>query len=163
MVFPFLGSFAAHFQIKLSKHGSNLNSTFVIMSELKFFLLTGVLIQNFNTMDLVKFLEKNQKLQIQIITITLKVTLSRTMRKKKGKKSGEPRFYGQNKLFLSTLSFSPWALSTTWLHVGAPLKIQEKNELNTRFEQNFTTGSYRVGIGRARCSRKACEICCSLV
>jgi hypothetical protein len=38
-----------------------------------------------------------------------------------------------------------------------------KNELYTRFGQNFTTGSYRVGIGRAWCSRKACEICGSLV
>jgi hypothetical protein len=38
-----------------------------------------------------------------------------------------------------------------------------KNELNTRFEQNFTTDSYRVGIGRAWCSWKACEICSSLV
>jgi hypothetical protein len=28
--------------------------------------------------------------------------------------------------FLSTLSFNPWAVSTTWLHVGAPHKIQEK-------------------------------------
>jgi hypothetical protein len=34
------------------------------MSELELFLLMGVLIQNFNTMDLVKFLEKNQKLHI---------------------------------------------------------------------------------------------------
>jgi hypothetical protein len=48
----------------LSIHASNLNSMFVIMSELEFFLLTGVLTQNFNTMDLVKFLEKNQKLHI---------------------------------------------------------------------------------------------------
>jgi hypothetical protein len=40
------------------------NSIFVIMSELEFFLLTRVLTQNFNTMDLVKFLEKNQKLHI---------------------------------------------------------------------------------------------------
>jgi hypothetical protein len=38
-----------------------------------------------------------------------------------------------------------------------------KNELNTHFEQNFTTGSYGVGIGRAWCSRKACEICSSLI
>jgi hypothetical protein len=60
----FWGSFAPHFQIKLSTHGSNLNSTFVIMSELEFFLLTRVLIQNFNTMDLIKFLEKNQKIHI---------------------------------------------------------------------------------------------------
>jgi hypothetical protein len=79
----FLGSFATHFKIKLSIHGSNLNSMFVIMSELKFFLLTGVLIQNFNTVDLVNFLEKNQKLYIQIITVTLKVTSCRTMGKKK--------------------------------------------------------------------------------
>jgi hypothetical protein len=58
------GSFAHHFQIKLSIHGSNLNSIFVIISELEFFLLTRVLIQNFNTVDFVKFLEKNQKLHI---------------------------------------------------------------------------------------------------
>jgi hypothetical protein len=34
------------------------------MSELELFLLTEVLTQNFNTMDLEKFLEKNQKLHI---------------------------------------------------------------------------------------------------
>jgi hypothetical protein len=38
-----------------------------------------------------------------------------------------------------------------------------KNELNTCFQQKFTTDSYGVGIGRAWCSRKACEICSSLV
>jgi hypothetical protein len=37
----FLGSFAHHFQIKLNTQGSNLNSMFVIMRELKFFLLRG--------------------------------------------------------------------------------------------------------------------------
>jgi hypothetical protein len=96
----FFGSFATHFQIKLSKHCSNLNSIFVIMSELELFFLMEVLIQNFNTMDLVKFLGKHKKLQIQIITITLKVTSCKTMRKekKKVKKSEKPRFYGQNKL-----------------------------------------------------------------
>jgi hypothetical protein len=73
MVF-FPGSFAPHFQIKLSTHGSNLNSVFVIMSELEFFFLTGVLIQNFNTVNLVKFLEKNQKLHILIVAVILKVT-----------------------------------------------------------------------------------------
>jgi hypothetical protein len=55
----FFGSFAHHFQIKLSTHGSNLNSIFVIMSELEFFLLTRVLTQNFNATDLVNFFEKN--------------------------------------------------------------------------------------------------------
>jgi hypothetical protein len=70
----FFGSFAPHFQIKLSTYCSNLNSMFVIMNKLKFFLLLGVLIQNFNTMDLVKFLEKNQKLHNWIVVVTLKVT-----------------------------------------------------------------------------------------
>jgi hypothetical protein len=35
------------------------------MSELELFLLMGVLTPNFNTVDLVKILEKNQKLHIQ--------------------------------------------------------------------------------------------------
>jgi hypothetical protein len=52
----FLGFFAPHFQIKLSTHGSNLNSIFVITNELELFLLMGVLTPKFNTVDLVKFL-----------------------------------------------------------------------------------------------------------
>jgi hypothetical protein len=79
----FLGSFAPHFQIKLSIHASNFNSRFVSMSELELFLLMGVLIPNFNTMDLVKILEKNKNLHIQIIVVTLKVTSWRIMSKKK--------------------------------------------------------------------------------
>jgi hypothetical protein len=93
------GSFAPHFQIKLSIHASNFNSRFVSMSELELFLLAGVLTPNFNTMDLVKILEKNKKLHIQIIAVTLKVTSCKTMsKKKKVKKSEKPRFYWQNKL-----------------------------------------------------------------
>jgi hypothetical protein len=80
---PFFGSFAPHFQIKLSIHASNFNSRFVDMSELELFLLTGVLTPNFNTVDLVKILERNQKLHIHIIVVTLKVTSCRTMSKKK--------------------------------------------------------------------------------
>jgi hypothetical protein len=45
-------------------------------------LLTGVLTPNFNTMDLVKILEKNQKLHIQIVVVTLKVMSCTTMSKK---------------------------------------------------------------------------------
>jgi hypothetical protein len=56
------------------------------MSELELFLLIGVLTPNFNTMDLVKILEKNKKLHIQIIAVTLKVTSYRTMSTKKVKK-----------------------------------------------------------------------------
>jgi hypothetical protein len=43
------------------------------------------------------------------------------------------------------------------------LRKYMKNELNTRFQQKFATGSYGVGIGCAWCSRKVCEICSSLV
>jgi hypothetical protein len=43
------------------------------------------------------------------------------------------------------------------------LKKYRRNGLKTRFEQNFTMCSYGVGIGSAWCSRKACEICSSLV
>jgi hypothetical protein len=57
----FFGSFAPHFQIKLSIHASNLNSRFVSMSELELLLLTRVLTPYFNTMDLVKILEKKSK------------------------------------------------------------------------------------------------------
>jgi hypothetical protein len=88
------------------------------MSELELFLLTGVLTPNFNTMDLVKILEKNQKLHIQIVAVTLKVTSCRTMRKKKKVKNQD--FMGKTNYFLNTMPFSPWAVSATWLHVGAP-------------------------------------------
>jgi hypothetical protein len=78
------------------------------MSELELFLLTGVLTPNFNTMDLVKILEKNQKLHIQIITVTLKVTSCRTMSKKeKVKRSEKPKFYRQNKLFFENPALQP--------------------------------------------------------
>jgi hypothetical protein len=63
---------------------------------------------NFNTVDLVKILEKNQKLHIQIIAVTLKVTSCKTMRKKKKlKKFKKPRFYGQNKLFFENPALQP--------------------------------------------------------
>jgi hypothetical protein len=83
MVFFLGGSFASHFQIKLSIHASNFNSRFVSMSEVELFLLMGVLTPNFNTMDFVKILEKNQKLHIQIIVVTLKVMSCKTISKKK--------------------------------------------------------------------------------
>jgi hypothetical protein len=57
----FFGSFAPHFQIKLSIHASNFNSKVVSMSELELFLLTRVLTPNFNIVDLVNILEKNKK------------------------------------------------------------------------------------------------------
>jgi hypothetical protein len=79
----FFGSFAPHFQIKLSIHASNFNSRFASMSELELFLLMGVLTTNIKTMDLVKILEKNQNLHIQIVAVTLKVKSGKTMSKNK--------------------------------------------------------------------------------
>jgi hypothetical protein len=61
MVFSFFGSFAPHFQIKLSINASNFNSRFVSMSELELSLLMAVLTPNFNTVDLVKILQKKSK------------------------------------------------------------------------------------------------------
>jgi hypothetical protein len=121
------------------------------MRELKFFLLTGVLIQNFNIVDLVKFLEKNQKLHIWIVTFTYNVTSCKTkiLRAKQ----------------TSFLAPCPLALGQFQPHgcMQKLLRKHKKNELNTHFQQNFITCSYRVGIGRAWCSQKACEICSSLI
>jgi hypothetical protein len=108
----FFGSFAPHFQIELSIHASNFNSRFVSMSELELFLLTGVLTPNFITMDLVKILEKIQKLHIQIVVVTLEVMSCRNMSKKKVRKSGKPRFYGQNKLFFENPALQPLGSSS---------------------------------------------------
>jgi hypothetical protein len=58
MVVSFFWVFVPHFQIELSTHSSNLNFMFVIMSELEFVLLMGVLTQNYNTVNLVNFLKK---------------------------------------------------------------------------------------------------------
>jgi hypothetical protein len=62
-------------------------------------------------MDLVKILEKVQKLHIQIVAVTLKVTPwsnhENHEQKKKVKKSEKPRLYGQNKLFFENPALQP--------------------------------------------------------
>jgi hypothetical protein len=57
------------------------------MNELEFFLFKGVLAQhslaqNSNIMQLVKFIEKNQRLHIQIGAVILKTTLCMIMSRK---------------------------------------------------------------------------------
>jgi hypothetical protein len=117
----FFGSIAPHFQIKLGIHASNFNSTFVVMSELELSFLMGVLAPYFNTMDLVKIPENSPKFHIQIVAVTLKVTSCKTINnKKKLKKVKNQDFMGKTNYFLRTLPFSPWAVSATWLHGGAP-------------------------------------------
>jgi hypothetical protein len=41
----------------------------------------------------------------------------------KEKKVKNQYFMGKTNFYLSTLPFSPWAVSATWLHVGAPQEI----------------------------------------
>jgi hypothetical protein len=33
---------------------------------------------------------------------------------------------GKTNYFLSTMPFNPWAVLATWLHAGAPKKIEKK-------------------------------------
>jgi hypothetical protein len=70
------------------------------MSELELFLLMGVLTPNFNTMDLVKILEKKSKVSHSDRSGHIEGGLMQNHeQKKKAKKSEKPRFSGQNKLF----------------------------------------------------------------
>jgi hypothetical protein len=105
------------------------------MSELKFFLLMGILTQNLNTMDFVKFLEKKSKTSHLDRSghIVGDILQNHEKRKEKVKKN-EKKFnkvenqasMDKTNFFFSTLPFNPWAISATWLHVGAPQKIHEK-------------------------------------
>jgi hypothetical protein len=69
-------------------------------------------------MDLVKILEKNQKLHIQIVAVIRSGDIMHNYEQKKKVKNQD--FMGKKNYFLRTLPFSPWAVSATWLHVGAP-------------------------------------------
>jgi hypothetical protein len=105
----FFGSFAPHFQIKLSIYASNFNFRFVSMSELELFLLTGVLTPNFNTMDLGIFFGKKSKTSHSDHSgdIEGNVMQNHQQKKKNLKKSEKPRFYGQNKLFFENPALQP--------------------------------------------------------
>ena len=72
MVFSFFGIFCTLLPNQVEHIWLKLQFQICNMSELELFLLTAVLIPNFNTMDFLKILEKNQKLHIQIIAVTLK-------------------------------------------------------------------------------------------
>jgi hypothetical protein len=101
----FFGSFAPHFQIKLSIHASNFNSIFVSMSELELFFVDGVLTPNFNTMDLVKILEKNSKTSHSDRSGHIEGDIMQIHEQKR--KSEKPKFYEQNKLFFENLALQP--------------------------------------------------------
>jgi hypothetical protein len=46
-------------------------------------------------------------------------------KKKRVKKVKNQDSMDKTNFFFGTVPFSPWAVSATWLHVGAPHKIQE--------------------------------------
>jgi hypothetical protein len=97
----------------------------------------GVLTPNFNTTDLVKILEKNQKLHIQIVEVTLKVTSCKTMRKKeKSEKSEKPRFYGQNKLFFENPALQPLGSCSHMAACRSSLENKWKMSLILVFNKN---------------------------
>jgi hypothetical protein len=117
----FWGSFAPHFQTKLSIHVSNFISRFVSLSELELFLLTRVLTPNFNTMDLVKILEKKSKTSHSNHSGHIESNVKQNHEQnKKVKRVKNQDFMDKTNYFLRTLPFSPWVVSATWLHVGAP-------------------------------------------
>jgi hypothetical protein len=94
------------------------------MSELEFFLS---MTQNFNTVDLIKFPRKKSKTSHLDRSSHIEGDIMQNHEpKKKVKKVKKQDFMGKTNFFLSTLPFSPWAVSATWLHVGAPHKIEEK-------------------------------------
>jgi hypothetical protein len=104
------------------------------MSELEFFLLMWVLSQNFNIVDLLKILGKNQKLHIQIVAVTLKVMSCRTMSQKKNEK---PRFYGQNKLFFENPTLQPLGNFSHMAACRSSLENTRKMSLIPIFNKNL--------------------------
>jgi hypothetical protein len=87
--------------------------------------------------ELVKFLEKNKKLRIQIKVVTLKVTSCRIMSKKQNwKKVKNQDSMGKTNFLFSYLPFSPWVVLATWLHVGVPQKIQIKLNIQPILNKN---------------------------
>jgi hypothetical protein len=88
----------------------------VIMSELELFFLTGALTQNFN----IKTSHSDCSGHIE------GDIMQNHEQQKKWKEVKNQDSMGKTNFFLSTLPFSPWVASATWLHVGAPQKIHEK-------------------------------------
>jgi hypothetical protein len=98
-------------------------------------------------MDLVKILEKNQKLHIQIVLVTLKVTLCRTMSKKKVKKSEKPRFYGQNKLFFEDPALQPLGSFSHMAACRSSLENSWKMSLILVFNKNSPRAHMELELG----------------
>jgi hypothetical protein len=56
-------------------------------------------------------------------------------------------FIGKTNYFLKTLPFNPWAVSATWVHVGAPYKMHEKMSLILVFNKNSPQAHIESELG----------------
>jgi hypothetical protein len=74
------------------------------MSEVELILLTGVLTPNFNTIDLVKILEKSKTSHSDLSSY---IEGDVIQNHESEKKSEKPRIYGQNKLFFENPAHQP--------------------------------------------------------
>jgi hypothetical protein len=94
----------------------------------KILFVDGVLTQNFNIVDIVKFLRKISKTSHLDCSGRIEGDIMQNHEKnnKKWKKVENQDSIGKTNFFLSTLPFSPWVVLATWLHVGGPQKIHEK-------------------------------------
>jgi hypothetical protein len=119
------GSFARHFQIKLNTHGSNINSIFVIMSELEFFLLMRVLTQNFNTCGPCKISWKKSNTSNLDYSghIEGDMMQNHEQEKKKWKKRKKTKILWTKQTSFLAPCPSALAVWAAWLHVGATQKI----------------------------------------
>jgi hypothetical protein len=99
-------------------------------------------------MDLLKTLEKNKKLHIQIVAVTLKVTSCKTMsKKKKWKKSEKPRFYGQNKLFFENPAFQPLGSFSHMAACRCSFENTWKMSLILVFNKNLPRAHTKLELG----------------
>jgi hypothetical protein len=82
-------------------------------------------------MELTNFLKENQRLQLQIQAVILKITSCKTMCNFFLKKNKEIQdFLDKTNFCFGTLPFNPWTILATWLNQGAPQKLQEIRKLN---------------------------------
>jgi hypothetical protein len=82
------------------------------------------LTQNFQHYGPCKFFWKNKKTLHSDLSSHIKDGIMQDHeQKQKVKKVKNQYSMGKNNFFLSTMSFSPWAILPTWLLVGTPQKI----------------------------------------
>jgi hypothetical protein len=87
-------------------------------------------------MDLIKILEKNQKLHIQIVVVTLKVRSCRTMSKKKSEKKWKTKILWAKKFIFENPAFQPLGSFSHMAACGSFLENSWKMSLILVFNKN---------------------------